>query len=166
MNEHELFNLRHAALQNIIEHLFGVLKHQWHILNIPLEYSMDIQACIPAALCVLHNLVNHFDPEEYEHPEFDWVLTQLDESDGIPTIDDHEEPIVQEGNETVHANHRRDMIAVETCASLDVYLHIRAGLARSYGAQVPMRTGGALAHAGLPPSSTLLSTATRTSRAH
>jgi len=34
--------------------------------------------------------------------------------------------------------------------SLGVYLHIRACLARSYGAQVPMCTGGALAHAGLP----------------
>jgi len=72
---------------------------------------MDIQARIPAALCALHNLVNRFDPEEYEHPEFDWVLTWLDESDGIPTIDDHEEPVVQEGNETVRANHQRDMIA-------------------------------------------------------
>jgi len=40
--------------------------------------------------------------------------------------------------------------AVETRASLGVYLRIRAGLARSYGAQVPMHTGGALAHAGLP----------------
>jgi len=39
---------------------------------------------------------------------------------------------------------------VETRASLGVYLRIRAGLARSYGAQVPMHTGGALAHAGLP----------------
>ena len=71
---------------------------------------MDIQAHIPAALCMLHNLVNRFDPEEYKHPEFDWVLTRSDESDGIPTIDDHEEPVVQEGNETVHANHRCDMI--------------------------------------------------------
>jgi len=40
--------------------------------------------------------------------------------------------------------------AVETRASLGVYPHIRAGLARSYGVQVPMCTGGALAHAGLP----------------
>jgi len=40
--------------------------------------------------------------------------------------------------------------AVETCASLGAYLYIRACLARSYGAQVPMHTGGALAHAGLP----------------
>jgi len=71
---------------------------------------MDIQACIPSALCMLHNLINRFDPEEYEHPEFDWVLTRSDESDSIPTIDDHEESIVQEGNETVCANHQHDMI--------------------------------------------------------
>jgi len=42
------------------------------------------------------------------------------------------------------------MRVVETRASLGVYPHIRAGLARSYGVQVPTRTGGALAHAGLP----------------
>jgi len=39
---------------------------------------------------------------------------------------------------------------VETRTSLGAYLHIRACLARSYGAQVPMHTGGTLAHAGLP----------------
>jgi len=40
--------------------------------------------------------------------------------------------------------------AVETRASLGVYPHIRACLARSYGVQVPMHTGGTLAHSGLP----------------
>ena len=43
-----------------------------------------------------------------------------------------------------------EMGGVETRTSLGAYPHIRAGLARSYGAQVPMHTGGALAHAGLP----------------
>jgi len=46
---------------------------------------------------------------------------------------------------------------VETRASLGAYPHIRAGLARSYGVQVPMRTGGALAHAGLPVRCTYIS---------
>jgi len=42
-------------------------------------------------------------------------------------------------------------------ASLGAYLHIRACLARSYGVQVPMRTGGTLAHAGLPVRCTYIS---------
>ena len=43
-NREELFNLRHASLRNVIERIFGVLKHQFHVLQLPLEYSMDIQA--------------------------------------------------------------------------------------------------------------------------
>jgi hypothetical protein len=31
-NAKELFNLQHSSLQNIIECIFGVMKHQWHIL--------------------------------------------------------------------------------------------------------------------------------------
>jgi len=46
---------------------------------------------------------------------------------------------------------------VETCVSLGAYLHIRACLARSYGAQVPMCTGGTLTHAGLPVRCTYIS---------
>ena len=65
---------------------------------------MDIQACVPAALCALHNLINHFDPEEYDHPEFDWILMWLDELDGIPITDDDNKSIEQEGNETECAN--------------------------------------------------------------
>ena len=72
---------------------------------------MDIQARVPAALCALHNLINLFNPEEYDHPEFDWILMQLDELEGIPITDDDDEPIVQEGNETERANQQRDMIA-------------------------------------------------------
>ena len=72
---------------------------------------MDIQACVPAALCALHNLINHFNPEEYDHPEFDWILMRLDELEGIPITDDNDKPIVQEGNETERANQQRDMIA-------------------------------------------------------
>jgi len=43
------------------------------------------------------------------------------------------------------------------CVSLGAYLHIRACLARSYGVQVPMHTGGTLAHAGLPVRCTYIS---------
>ena len=68
---------------------------------------MDIQACVPAALCVLHNLINCFDPEEYNQLEFDWVLMQLDELDeldDIPIADNDNELVIQEGNEMECAN--------------------------------------------------------------
>lgn len=72
-NAKELFNLRHARLRNIIERIFGVLKRQWRILQQPVEYSMDIQARIPAALCALHNFIRRCDPsiydEELDHTE-------------------------------------------------------------------------------------------------
>ena len=50
-NEEELFNLHHASAQNIIEHIFGVVKQCFRILLVAPEYSLDIQAQIPAALC-------------------------------------------------------------------------------------------------------------------
>jgi hypothetical protein len=60
-NTEELFNLHHASARNVIEHIFGMLKHFFHILLLSPEYSMEIQACIPAALCAVHNFVGIFD---------------------------------------------------------------------------------------------------------
>ena len=40
----ELFNLRHAKAQNVIERSFGVIKRWFKILIIPPEYSRDVQA--------------------------------------------------------------------------------------------------------------------------
>ncbi|KAG2062952.1 hypothetical protein BDR04DRAFT_988490, partial [Suillus decipiens] len=54
----------HAMLQNVIEHIFGVIKHQFCILLLPPEYSMDIQAHIPPALCLVHNVIRVHDPND------------------------------------------------------------------------------------------------------
>jgi hypothetical protein len=78
----ELFNLRHASLRNIIERIFGVMKRQWRILQIPPEYSMDVQARIPAALCALHNFVHRQDPDIFDQ-EYNG---QLLEHDGIDDV--------------------------------------------------------------------------------
>ena len=56
-NKKELFNLRHAVLQNVIEWIFGVVKQKWWILQLPPEYKMEIQVHILAALCAIHNLL-------------------------------------------------------------------------------------------------------------
>jgi hypothetical protein len=66
VNKEELFNLRHASARNVIERIFGVLKRRFRILVFPPEYSMEIQARIPAALCALHNFIRRSDPSEID----------------------------------------------------------------------------------------------------
>ena len=53
----ELFNLCYTSAHNVIEHIFGMLKCRFWILHLAPEYSMDIQACIPAALAAIHNFI-------------------------------------------------------------------------------------------------------------
>ena len=63
----ELFNLHHASACNVIEWIFGVLKWKFHILHLAPEYSLDLQAHIPAALAAIHNFTRchkHDDEEE------------------------------------------------------------------------------------------------------
>ena len=62
----ELFNLQHTSAHNAIEQIFRVLKHKFQILLIAPEYSLEIQACIPAALATVHNSIHHHEPGEEE----------------------------------------------------------------------------------------------------
>ena len=50
----------------MIERIFGILKCRFRILVSPPEYSMGVQAQIPAALCALHNFIRHSDPTEVD----------------------------------------------------------------------------------------------------
>jgi hypothetical protein len=63
-NKEELFNLRHSSARNVIERIFGVLKRRFRILLLAPEYSLTIQARIPASLCAMHNFIRAHDPEE------------------------------------------------------------------------------------------------------
>jgi hypothetical protein len=63
-NRKELFNLRHAMLRNAVERIFGVIKRRFRILLLPPEYKMDIQARIPPALCLVHNVIRVHDPND------------------------------------------------------------------------------------------------------
>ena len=67
-NKKELFNLCHASAQNVIKKIFGVLKKWFHILLLPPEYTLEIQAWIPATLCAIHNFIWEHDPSEREIP--------------------------------------------------------------------------------------------------
>ncbi|KXN92868.1 hypothetical protein AN958_07065, partial [Leucoagaricus sp. SymC.cos] len=64
----ELFNLRHAQARNVIERIFGVLKHRFRILLIGPEYSPQIQSYIPTALAAIHNFIRIYDPQEGRLP--------------------------------------------------------------------------------------------------
>jgi hypothetical protein len=57
VNKEELFNLRHASARNAIERIFGVLKQRFRILLLAPQYSLEIQARIPAALAAIHNFI-------------------------------------------------------------------------------------------------------------
>jgi hypothetical protein len=79
----ELFNLRHSSARNVIERIFGVLKRRFRILLLAPEYSLQIQARIPAALCAIHNFIRIHDPAE------DAIFTADDDDDnhGNPPLD-------------------------------------------------------------------------------
>jgi DDE superfamily endonuclease len=100
VNKEELFNLRHAQAQNVVEHIFGVLKHWFCILLIGPEYNPKIQARIVSALCTIHNFICIYNPKEGElvetqNPEHanrgsnagDEVVTQLEGFDGMEPED-------------------------------------------------------------------------------
>jgi hypothetical protein len=60
----ELFNLCHAQGRNVIEHIFGVIKQCWEILNHPPQFGMSTQARIPPACAALHNFIMDHDPND------------------------------------------------------------------------------------------------------
>ena len=63
-NYKELYNLRHSQAQNVIEHIFGVVKQQFRLMVAAPEYSLETQTKIVPALCALHNFICVYNPEE------------------------------------------------------------------------------------------------------
>ena len=60
----------------MIECIFGVLKQKFHILLLPVEYDMEIQARLLAALSAIHNFTRDHDSEisEYNGPNIDYEI--------------------------------------------------------------------------------------------
>ena len=50
----------------MIEQIFGVLKQKFHILHLAPEYTLEVQARIPAALAAIHNFTRCHKPGEEE----------------------------------------------------------------------------------------------------
>ena len=87
-NKEELFNLRHSSARNAIERIFGVLKRRFRILLLAPEYSLEIQARIPAALSNLHNFISIHNPHDQPISNTASNAVQMyDEDDGdIPVV--------------------------------------------------------------------------------
>ena len=62
----KLFNLRHAQAQNVIEHVFGVVKRRFWIMGIGPEYNLDMQTLLISAVCVLHNFIRIHNPGDLD----------------------------------------------------------------------------------------------------
>ncbi|KIL60658.1 hypothetical protein M378DRAFT_40949, partial [Amanita muscaria Koide BX008] len=54
----------HAQARNAIERIFGAFKKRFRILHLGSEFSMHIQARLPAALAAIHNFIRLHDLEE------------------------------------------------------------------------------------------------------
>lgn len=72
-NCEELLNLQHAQLRNVIERIFGVVKHRFQVLTSRPEIGYRQQALTVAAAGALHNFVRIHEPmndledeEEYD----------------------------------------------------------------------------------------------------
>ncbi|KAF9524881.1 hypothetical protein CPB83DRAFT_748575, partial [Crepidotus variabilis] len=57
----------HAQARNIVEHIFGVLKKRWDILNRAPQFDMLVQAKIPPGLGAVHNFIIDHDDHDLEH---------------------------------------------------------------------------------------------------
>lgn len=71
-NFKELYNLRHASARNVVERIFGVIKHRWSILTRPPHYNMQVQAKIPSALVALHNFILEHDETDLDR----WIIDE------------------------------------------------------------------------------------------
>ena len=102
VTKEELFNLRHSSARNVIKHIFGILKRCFWILLIAPEYSLEIQAQIPAALCAIHNFICTHDTND--------TLTEPEFMDYTNDNHDHDASMAAAA-EADHSSERRDIIA-------------------------------------------------------
>ncbi len=69
---HELYNLRHSSLRNVVERTFGVLKRRFRVLRNMNAYAILLQAKIVLACCLLHNFIRMDETSD------DWIFKSVD----------------------------------------------------------------------------------------
>ena len=115
-NCEELFNLRHASACNAVEHAFGIIKWRFRILLLPVEFPLNIQARLPAALCTLHNFTSTHDNDN------DSSNNTSDNTDSDSQDNNNETPGAEPvPNDDITAKQMHDNIAQ---AMWDGYMHI------------------------------------------
>ncbi|KAI7959523.1 hypothetical protein MJO28_003314 [Puccinia striiformis f. sp. tritici] len=60
----ELFNLRHASARNVIERIFGVIKHRFQVINAGCYYNISIQVKVIIVMAFIHNFIRVTDPTD------------------------------------------------------------------------------------------------------
>src|SRR6266404_5929446 len=118
----EVYDLHHTSTCNVIEWIFGILKHRFKILQLAPEYNMSIQALIPPVLAALHNFIQQYDPSE--------ITSFVEANDLIDFQMGYHEPVGVLGdslmvNETRRANARWDRITDDMWAQYQHYLENR-----------------------------------------
>ncbi|PLW54637.1 hypothetical protein PCANC_05336 [Puccinia coronata f. sp. avenae] len=106
-NRKELYNLRHATLQNQVERIFGCMKRKFPILTTPPEFQLNKQVHLVYALCMLWNFIQKNE-----------ALDNLfDDPSKIPIITQPTEEEIEEGlsiaDEDALQKARREQIATK-----------------------------------------------------
>ncbi|KAK5771483.1 hypothetical protein PVK06_047687 [Gossypium arboreum] len=63
-NAKEFFNLRHPSLQITIEHVLGILKKRFFVLDAEPFWNFQTQVDIVLACCIIHNHIMGVDPSD------------------------------------------------------------------------------------------------------
>jgi DDE superfamily endonuclease len=115
-NARELFNLRHAKARNVIERIFGVSKQHFRLMVEAPKYSLETQAKIIHAICILHNFIRVHNPDE----DLDAPEVELDRQVPRQSAMDFGGSVTTEERNNV--NTRRDDIARHMWAQYQEYI--------------------------------------------
>lgn len=119
----ELFNLRHASLQNVIERAFGVLKRRFKIIRSAPEYFYETQMALVYALCALNNFIHQeskgVDELEMEVEEQDFL------ADGTSGVDVERSIVATEIHDNQAMSALREKLATQMWMNYRHYLRQR-----------------------------------------
>ncbi|KAG7588677.1 Harbinger transposase-derived nuclease domain [Arabidopsis suecica] len=112
---HELFNLRHASLRNVIERIFGIFKSRFAIFKSAPPFSYTKQAGLVLACAALHNFLR----KECRSDEADFPDEVENEGDAVNNEGnamntneiDSEEPLETQEQDRENANMWRKSMA-------------------------------------------------------
>jgi len=113
--------------RNVIERVFGVLKHRFRILVLAPKYNLHVQARIPAALCTIHNFIRLHDAEEGPLPDAHGT-SHASEGAHVAHSDSEHQGTHWQGANNNEMNHRRDRIAKEMWDQYQTVLHEQLGM--------------------------------------